>query len=484
MAKKIIRIACDTGQFAHLTELDEFQGDLKELSTEAFERMRKEIVETGVAFATHVWKDPSDGRYKICDGHQRKRVLSHLVAQEGYTIEGGRGVPIVPVKAGSLKEAKRRVLQGTSQFGRMTGQGLYEFAVDAGFSAAEIGESFRFPEIDVPQWRSEYFDEPSPTAESEDPEIVSLAERFLVPPFSVLNAREGWWQDRKRAWLALGIKSEVGRDEKLLSDATPRKGFGSGYDTSKGENAWGGSGTSIFDPVLCEVAYRWFCPPGGQVLDPFSGGSVRGIVASKLGLKYLGVDLRGEQVIANHDQAELICKKPKPVWLQGDSQHIKKHAKGVEADFLFSCPPYADLEVYSEMPEDLSNMPYTDFREKYIKIIAESCKLLANNRFACFVIGEARDKKGHYYGLVPDTIQAFEMAGLKFYNEAILVTSVGSLPIRSGKTFEASRKLGKTHQNVLIFVKGDAKRATYACGKVDVALDLPAAAESTAGTDQ
>lgn len=39
----------------------------------------------------------------------------------------------------------------------------------------------------------------------------NLSDRFLIPPFSVLNAREGWWQDRKRAWLALGIKSEEGR---------------------------------------------------------------------------------------------------------------------------------------------------------------------------------------------------------------------------------------------------------------------------------
>ncbi len=39
----------------------------------------------------------------------------------------------------------------------------------------------------------------------------SLADRFMCPPFSVLNAREGWWQERKRAWLAIGIKSELGR---------------------------------------------------------------------------------------------------------------------------------------------------------------------------------------------------------------------------------------------------------------------------------
>lgn len=46
-------------------------------------------------------------------------------------------------------------------------------------------------------------DAPSPSA--------SLAERFGVPPFSVLDARQGYWQERKRAWLALGIRSEIGR---------------------------------------------------------------------------------------------------------------------------------------------------------------------------------------------------------------------------------------------------------------------------------
>lgn len=45
----------------------------------------------------------------------------------------------------------------------------------------------------------------------------SLLDRFGVPPFSVLDARQGYWQDRKRAWLALGIKSEVGRGADLLA---------------------------------------------------------------------------------------------------------------------------------------------------------------------------------------------------------------------------------------------------------------------------
>ena len=58
----------------------------------------------------------------------------------------------------------------------------------------------------------------------------SLAARFMLPPFTVLNAREGWWQDRKRAWLALGIKSELGR-----GDCVPGGGGG---------GAWGHAGPS------------------------------------------------------------------------------------------------------------------------------------------------------------------------------------------------------------------------------------------------
>jgi len=56
------------------------------------------------------------------------------------------------------------------------------------------------------------------------------------------------------------------------------------------------SGTSIFDPVLCELAYRWFCPIGGLVFDPLAGGSVRGIVAAKLNRRYISVDLSERQL--------------------------------------------------------------------------------------------------------------------------------------------------------------------------------------------
>jgi hypothetical protein len=221
------------------------------------------------------------------------------------------------------------------------------------------------------------------------------------------------------------------------------------------------SGTSIFDPVLCELSYRWFCPPGGKILDPFAGGSVRGIVASSLGFAYTGVELRAEQVAANRAQAH-IGTGPVPQWHIGDSRGIKDIAPG-DYDMVFSCPPYADLEVYSDNPADLSTLDYGAFLAAYRDIIASTCAMLKENRFAVFVVGEVRDKRGNYYGFVPDTINAFRDAGLSYYNEAILVTAAGSLPIRTGKQFRTSRKVGKTHQNVLVFCKGDGKRAAVAC---------------------
>lgn len=336
---------------------------------------------------------------------------------------------------------------------------------------AAIGDKVPSPQLNI--YGEDLFGHPI-----QPPLRGKLAEAFLIPPFSVLNAREGWWQERKKAWISLGIKSELGRDSNHLhlskecesyrtqsgsytKETASLKGgllmgtsFGP-YDARKGSDTE--AGTSVFDPTLTELAYRWFCPPKGQIVDPFAGGSVRGIVASVLGFNYWGSDLSARQIEQNNAQALNIQGDCKPVWVCGDSMDTLENAP--QADFIFSCPPYGDLEVYSEDERDLSTMDYHAFTFALRRIIAKSCEKLKPNRFAALVVGDFRCKNGFYRNFPADTITSFKLCGMELYNEAVLLTQVGSLPIRVTQQFNVSRKLGKTHQNVLVFVKGDPRKA-------------------------
>ncbi len=276
-------------------------------------------------------------------------------------------------------------------------------------------------------------------------ENLILTEKYIEPPFSVLDGRSQRWQQRKQKWKQMGLKSEEGRDAKAyeLQSLNAKAGRGSISDTS------------IFDPVLCEIIYTWYVEKGQKVLDCFAGGSVRGIVAGALEIKYTGIDIRQEQVEANRQQAkELLPENNQPRYIVGDSEKVLDTINE-EFDFILSCPPYFNLEVYSDLDGDISNLQdYEEFLVHYENIIKKTCSKLKKGGFACFVVGDIRDKKGNLLGFVPDTINIFKRAGLSFYNDAILLTPLGSAMLRANNTMK-TKKLTKVHQYVLIFKKGE-----------------------------
>lgn len=271
-----------------------------------------------------------------------------------------------------------------------------------------------------------------------------LTDEFLIPPTSVFDTRQGYWQERKRAWKDIGISSEVGRDEALLGSGLKQLADKLGSKTL--------TGTSIFDPVLCEIIYKWFNVHQGNIFDCFAGGSVRGIVAEKLGYKYIGIDLRKEQVEANILNANELNLNP--TWICDDSLNADLYVEDNSVDLLFSCPPYADLEVYSDDERDISNMDYEQFKEVYKKIIDIACRKVKDDRFAVFVVGDVRDKKGYYRNFVDYTKECFNNNGFMTYNEIILLEQLGTIPMRARLVFK-KRKVAKAHQNILIFYKGD-----------------------------
>lgn len=290
-------------------------------------------------------------------------------------------------------------------------------------------------------------------------EFETLSESFGAPPISILDTRQGYWQSRKKQWKKLGLQSELGRKQNLIGSPDKPDYMNSAYKGAAPQ-------TSVFDPVLCEIAYKWFNVDNGKIYDCFAGGSVRGIVAAKLGYDYIGIDLRQEQIDANYANAVKIGVTPK--WICDDSLNADNYVPNNSVDMIFSCPPYADLEKYSDDARDISNMDYDDFKNTYHKIIDIACKKLKKDRFAVFVVGDVRDKKGFYRNLIDYTKQCFNENGLLTYNELIMVEQIGTGAMRARKTFLAGRKVVKVHQNVLVFYKGDPKNIKSNYKEIDV----------------
>ena len=132
-------------------QLFAFQGDLKKLSEENFNKLRSKILESGFNFSPHVWS--TDKGYFILDGHQRIHVLKQLIKQ-GYEMRDSdgdllEGVPCNIVEADSIEDAKDKVLQAVSQYGKLTAEGFLDFTdgLDLDFTQFDLPD-FEMPVLD------------------------------------------------------------------------------------------------------------------------------------------------------------------------------------------------------------------------------------------------------------------------------------------------------------------------------------------------
>lgn len=281
-------------------------------------------------------------------------------------------------------------------------------------------------------------------------------EQVVICPSSVLEPSKDY-QKIYEYWKALGIIKSDGRADDLLGDGKKALAAAAGKGSL--------DGTSVFNPVLCQLMYEWFCPRGGIIFDCFAGGYTRGIVATKLGYEYIGIDLRQEQIDADISKAEEL--ELSPVYICDDSLNADAYVQDGQADMIMTCPPYYDLEVYSEDPNDLSNMSPEDFLETYKKILEIAYRKLKDNRFFVIVIGEVRDKKGNFREFVADTIKYLTSLGMNYWNEIILRNNPATNCITARRPFSVNRKVSSIHQNVLVFYKGNPQEMADNWGEED-----------------
>ena len=213
-----------------------------------------------------------------------------------------------------------------------------------------------------------------------------LSDRFIVPPFSILDTGQAYWQKRKAEW---------------------------GY---------------VFDPVLCEITYRWFGKKGGSILDPFSNGSTRGIVAAWLGYDYTGIEWTSENIKANQHQADIVrAIKPRmkmPKWILGNGTQARIPAAG-NYDLIFSAAP-----LYAGGEEDIQKYgSYEKFLVWFDEVVGQSAARLKRNRFAVLALDEVRDENKAYRNFVGHTQDLLTGLGLRYYNRAELLTGPTTLPL-------------------------------------------------------
>ena len=277
-----------------------------------------------------------------------------------------------------------------------------------------------------------------------------LQDTFVVPPFSILDTKKGYWQERKKYWKSLIGDEGESREGALAKGAT---------NIMAATN----NGVSLLDPVLAEIANKWFGLDNCNTFDCFAGDSVFGYISDALGNTFTGIELRQEQTDLNNQR----LKGSKSKYICDDGQNVLKHIKEDSQDLLFSCPPYFDLEVYSDLKNDASNQKeYKSFLKILDNAFTRALTCLKENRFAVIVVGDIRDKNGFYYGFVDDVKAMFVKNGAKLYNEMIIAESLGTLPQRVGR-YMHNRKVGKCHQNVLVFYKGNPKEIKNIYKKLD-----------------
>lgn len=434
--------------------------NLKEASDFDIQKLKNSLKENNFVMPFHVWQD-RENEIWILDGHHRQKALVELAKE----IEVPEKLEATFIDCKNKQEAAKLVLVFSSAYAQITKTGLDEFLNLHEIDLKDIQNTISLPTID--------FDFPINDTTFVLDEKKSLNDTFVVPPFSILDTRQGYWQEQKKIWRSMigdngesrenslrvaisgndpayyrkknKIELELGR--KLTTAEFEEKYYKIGENQSEYVLA----GVSLLDPVLAEIVCRWFGLPKCKTFDCFAGDTVFGYVSGYLGNQFTGIEIREEQAKLNQERVNEFNGK----YICDDGQNVLKHIPENSQDLLFSCPPYFDLEVYSDLENDASNQEtYEDFIQILDNAFSAASKCLKENRFAVITVGDVRDEKGAYYCFPDDIKKIFRKNGFYFYNELFLVEHSGNGAMRAASQMK-NRKVVKTHQNVLVFYKGD-----------------------------
>lgn len=217
----------------------------------------------------------------------------------------------------------------------------------------------------------------------------------------------------------------------------PKTSSGKNYDKDSSRITY-----SKFPDEVCELVYELFLRDSKKILDPFAGWGERHYFAKKYDKDYTGFDLSPDAIEMAKENYNVTNTFASLLDTDIDSDY----------DGFFTCPPYWNLEVYSNADGLDKLRTWDDFLEEYEMILSKSLSNLKSGSKICIVVGDWRAKHV-YYDLTFQTNLIFSKYGCKPIDN-VVISRKNNTKIKI--LIPQCKRLGytvKLHETLLVFEK-------------------------------
>jgi|TARA_R110002167_G_C12510261_1_gene637170 hypothetical protein len=200
------------------------------------------------------------------------------------------------------------------------------------------------------------------------------------------------------------------------------------------------AGYSTFPPEVSDLCYELFLRDSTHVFDPFAGWGDRHAKALEHGVRYTGYDVSGKSIAKAKEDYGV------------DNVLADSLTAGIPSfDGLLTCPPYWNLEVYSQDGLEKAKT-FAEFGEN-LRRVFERCYAAADvGAKICVMVGNWR-KKGVYYDLSFMTKGIFQGLGATTI-DCVIISRIKKTKISI--MLPQAKRLGYTvnlHEELLVFEK-------------------------------
>jgi DNA modification methylase len=277
------------------------------------------------------------------------------------------------------------------------------------------------------------------------PLLITAKEGYSRP-----DPGKAWFQTTTTVWRVDEIIRRRVRDWRRLLGETGHTGTRT--ETMRADHDSVYTGThSVFPAPLVEWVLLRYGPPGSRILDAFAGGPPRAVVAAIMGYEYVGFDIRQEQIDENLKLLTEMGLQDSVDYYLGDGCLLSPAFDMGKFDVALTCPPYWNLEKYSDLPNDLSNATDYPAFNRSMRACAEAhVEHMKPGAFVCIVVGPFRDKKGELIDFPAHTVKNFQDAGFIYWQQIVLSKNFASAAKRSTNAWKG-HKLVPAHEFLLVF---------------------------------